>query len=109
MPACCRSIDPPARANDHIEFNWDIRPILSDNCYPCHGPDANQRKAKLRLDTEEGAFRNEDGIRPFVAGKPSGSEAYRRITTDDSNDLMPPADLGRLTHRHREGFDPALD
>jgi len=77
-----------------VEFNRDIRPILSDNCYPCHGPDANQRKAKLRLDTEEGAFRNEDGIRPFVAGKPSGSEAYRRITTDDPDDLMPPADSG---------------
>jgi hypothetical protein len=97
------SIDPPARANDHIDFNWDIRPILSDNCYQCHGPDANQRKAKLRLDTEEGAFRNEDGVRPFVAGKPSESEAYRRITTDDPDDLMPPPDLGRsLTDTEKE-------
>ncbi|MED5382201.1 MAG: DUF1549 domain-containing protein, partial [Verrucomicrobiota bacterium] len=88
----------PVVADDgsSIEFNRDIRPILSDNCFQCHGPDANQRKAGLRLDTEEGAFRNEDGVRPFVAGKPGGSEAYRRITTDNPDDVMPPSDTGRL-------------
>ena len=87
------SIDVPARTNDPtIDFNRDIRTTLADKCYQCHGPDANQRKAKLRLDTEEGAFRNEDGVRPFVADKPSESEAYRRITTDDPDDLMPPPD-----------------
>ena len=88
----------PVVADDgsSIEFNRDIRPILSDNCFQCHGPDANQRKAGLRLDTEEGAFRNEDGVRPFVAGKPGGSEAYRRITTDNPDDVMPPSDIGRL-------------
>ena len=81
----------PVVADDEngIEFNRDIRPILSDNCFQCHGPDANQRKAGLRLDTEIGAFRNEDGVRPFVAGKPGGSEAYRRITTGDPDDLIP--------------------
>ena len=95
----------PAVADDgnRIDFNRDIRPILSDNCYPCHGPDANQRKAGLRLDTEEGAFRNEDGVRPFVAGEPSGSEAYRRITTGDPDDHMPPADSGlSLTDAEKE-------
>jgi hypothetical protein len=87
------SIDVPARTDDPtIDFNRDIRTTLADKCYQCHGPDANQRKAKLRLDTEEGAFRNEDGVRPFVADKPSESEAYRRITTDDPDDLMPPPD-----------------
>ncbi|MEC8989112.1 MAG: DUF1549 domain-containing protein, partial [Verrucomicrobiota bacterium] len=86
----------PAGADDHrINFNRDIRPILSDNCYQCHGPDANQRKAGLRLDTEAGAFRNEDGVRPFVASKPSESEAYRRISTNDPDHLMPPPDSRR--------------
>ena len=90
------SIDAPAGADNHtVDFNQDIRPILSDNCYQCHGPDANQRKAGLRLDTEAGAFRNEDGVRPFVAGKPSESEAYRRISTNDPDHLMPPPDAGR--------------
>ena len=88
-------IDSPAGADDHtLDFNRDIRPILSDNCYQCHGPDANQRKAGLRLDTEAGAFRNEDGVRPFVVGKPSESEAYRRISTNDPDHLMPPPDAG---------------
>ena len=90
------SIDAPARADDHtVDFSRDIRPILSDNCYQCHGPDANQRKAGLRLDTAAGAFRNEDGVRPFVAGKPGESEVHRRITTDDPDDHMPPPDSGR--------------
>jgi len=95
----------PAHAVDGgpVEFNRDIRPILSDNCYQCHGPDANKRKAKLRLDTEADAFRDEDGVRPFVAGKPSESEAYRRITTADADDLMPPPDSGRaLTDSEKE-------
>jgi len=84
-----------AEDGKRIEFNRDIRSILSDNCFQCHGPDANQRKAGLRLDTENGAFSNENGVRPFIAGKPDESEAYRRITTGDPDDLMPPPDSGR--------------
>ena len=97
----------PVVADDgsSIEFNRDIRPILSDNCFQCHGPAANQRKAGLRLATEEGAVRNEDGVRPFVAGKPGGSEAYRRITTDNPDDVMPPSDTGRsLTGAEKESI-----
>jgi len=97
----------PVVADDgsNIEFNRDIRPILSDNCFQCHGPDANQRKAGLRLDTEEGAFRTEDDVRPFVAGKPGGSEAYRRITTGNPDDVMPPSDSGRsLTGAEKESI-----
>ncbi|MEE2948434.1 MAG: DUF1553 domain-containing protein [Verrucomicrobiota bacterium] len=87
----------PLIADDEnrIEFNRDIRPILSDNCFQCHGPDAKHRKAGLRLDTENGAFRNEGGVRPFVAGKLGESEAYRRITTNEPDNLMPPPDSGR--------------
>jgi hypothetical protein len=75
-----------------IQFNRDIRPILSENCYACHGPDKNSRKAGLRLDTESGAFGKLDDIFPVVPGKPDASEVVRRITTTDEDDHMPPLD-----------------
>ena len=78
-----------------IDFSRDIRPLLSDNCFACHGPDAKQRKAGLRLDTREGALADLDGISAVVPGKPSESELVTRILTDDGDDLMPPPDSGK--------------
>jgi mono/diheme cytochrome c family protein len=78
-----------------VEFNRDIRPILADNCYACHGPDKNQRKAGLRLDTEEGAFADRDGSRAIVPGKPQESELWRRISAADEKQRMPPAKFGK--------------
>ncbi|HEY2951180.1 MAG TPA: PSD1 and planctomycete cytochrome C domain-containing protein [Verrucomicrobiae bacterium] len=78
-----------------LDFNRDIQPILSDNCYPCHGPDEKERKAKLRLDTKEGAFRVQDGVAVIVPGKSARSDLYRRITTNDEDDHMPPAKSNR--------------
>jgi hypothetical protein len=72
-----------------VEFNRDIRHIFSDNCYACHGPDKNARKADLRLDIEAGALRKEDPI--IVPGKPDQSELYRRLTAHDVQERMPPA------------------
>lgn len=69
-----------------LEFNRDIRPILSENCFHCHGPDEETREAKLRLDTREGALKKD----AIVPGKPEDSEVIYRITTDDEDDLMPP-------------------
>src|SRR5262249_46456454 len=63
-----------------VEFNRDIRPILSANCFACHGPDKNKREADLRLDTPEGAFAERDGSHPIVPGKPEASEVYLRLT-----------------------------
>ncbi|MBX7207649.1 MAG: DUF1553 domain-containing protein [Verrucomicrobiaceae bacterium] len=80
---------------DKIEFNRDIRPILSDACYQCHGPDKNRRKADLRLDVERDAKAKHDGRFVITPGKPADSELMRRITTDDKDDQMPPPDSKR--------------
>ena len=77
---------------DKIRFNRDIRPIFSDTCFACHGPDAKARKGKLRLDIREEAIRERDGKTPVVPGNSSRSEAFRRLVTKDPDDLMPPAD-----------------
>src|SRR5262245_46821159 len=76
---------------DKIDFNSHIKPLLSDRCYACHGPDEKARKAKLRLDVKEGAFKAlEEGMFVIKPGDLAKSEAYRRITTSDPDDKMPP-------------------
>jgi mono/diheme cytochrome c family protein len=74
-----------------VDFNRDVRPILSDKCFSCHGPDEKHRKAKLRLDVEKDAVAS--GV--IVAGKPGESELIERITTADETDRMPPAKGGK--------------
>jgi hypothetical protein len=73
-----------------IDFNRDIRPILSSNCFLCHGPNAHDRKADLRLDTREGAVKLRDGVRAIDPGILADSELLYRIGTDDKEELMPP-------------------
>lgn len=86
-----------------VEFNRDIRPILSENCFACHGPDKNQRKADLRLDTEEGATEDRGGYKAVAVGKPDESELYKRVITPDDKKRMPPAKAGkRLTQRQTD-------
>ncbi len=80
---------------DPIDFNRDIRPILSDACFQCHGPDAAHREADLRLDTREGALADLGGYAPIVPGKPQESELLRRILTGDADERMPPAEAGK--------------
>src|SRR5215471_7574793 len=77
-----------------VEYNRDIRPILSDRCYTCHGPDAAQRKSKLRLDTEAGAKADLGGHFGIVPGDPAKSEVVLRITSNDAARRMPPAWAG---------------
>ncbi len=80
-------------AADAIEFNRDIRPILSENCYACHGPDAGQRQADLRLDDHEAALAElASGKRAIVPSNVEASELARRISTTDEAERMPPAD-----------------
>lgn len=78
---------------EKIDFNIHVRPILSDRCFACHGPDKNSRKANLRLDTEEGAFSAFDSLGqliPFIAGDIDHSIAFQRMISDDPEYQMPP-------------------
>jgi hypothetical protein len=88
--ACASAAERPG-----IEFNRDIRPILSDTCYHCHGPDAARRQAELRLDIETAAKADRDGHAAIVPGNVSASELVRRITAADPAERMPPVDSDR--------------
>jgi mono/diheme cytochrome c family protein len=82
---------PPLAGGRHLDFNREIRPILSDNCFACHGPDEQSRQAKLRLDTKEGIFADRGGYKVIVAGKSADSRLYQRISSKDTGFRMPPA------------------
>ncbi len=87
----------PARAVGRPDFNRDIRPILSDNCFACHGPDTQKIKGGLRLDLRESALRPAKSELPaIVPGKPAESELVRRIRTADPDDLMPPPESHKV-------------
>lgn len=80
----------PAFAED-LAYNRDIRPILSDKCFACHGFDAKTREADLRIDLQEAAFaKNDEGKAAIVPGKPEESLIWQRIITTDEDDIMPP-------------------
>ncbi len=81
----------PAR----VDYNLDVRPILADNCFACHGPDAKARAANLRFDTKAGAFSEPSGYPVIVPGKPEESELYLRIAATDDGYRMPPAGFNK--------------
>src|SRR5690349_21674950 len=83
-------------ADNKVDFNRDIRPILSENCYKCHGPDDGARKANLRFDKQGEALKPaKSGSIPIVAGAPEKSEMVARITATDANKHMPPPQSGK--------------
>ena len=89
-----------SRAAETIDFDRDVRRILSENCFKCHGPDAHERKGGkkgqgLRLDTPDGAQADLGGHSAIVPGHPEKSELIRRITTEDPDDKMPPPKSGK--------------
>src|SRR5687767_7046387 len=92
VPAPARSEGPKAALlplPDKIQFNRDVRPILSDNCFACHGFDKNKRKADLRLDTKDGLMSVGENGPIVAAGKPGESELFRRVITEDPDERMP--------------------
>ena len=99
---CLAMLVPPSASAEHhetaqvnINYNLDIRPILSNNCYACHGPDAKSRQANLRIDTKAGAFSEPSGYPVIVPGKPEESELHLRVISNDDNYRMPPADFNK--------------
>jgi hypothetical protein len=83
----------PGADSPPIDFNYQIRPLLSDRCFRCHGPDSGSRKAKLRLDQRAGALKElEAGMAVIKPGDPEHSELIQRIFTGNEDDLMPPPD-----------------
>jgi hypothetical protein len=83
-------------ATRHVNFSRDIRPILSNTCYKCHGPDEQGRKAGLRLDTKAGAYAKlESGDAAIVPGSSTKSAMYQRLTSHDADVKMPPPDSGK--------------
>jgi hypothetical protein len=89
--ACAFAQDAPPPAGSEVRFNRDVRPILSDQCFACHGPDEKQRKAKLRLDLREEALKPaESGDVAIVPGRPERSELVQRIESTDRDEVMPP-------------------
>ena len=74
-----------------VRFNRDIRPILTENCFLCHGPDPGTRKAAMRFDREDGTLRRaKEGGHAVVKGDPQNSLLYQRITSADPDQVMPP-------------------
>jgi hypothetical protein len=99
-----------------IDFNRDIRPILSNKCFACHGPDEHDRKADLRLDTHAGAVEDRKGSIAIVPGNPDKSDMVERMLTTDADDIMPPpeshkklekAEIALLTRWIKEGAEYA--
>ena len=88
-----------AAARAEVDFNREVRPILSDKCFHCHGPDEATRKGKLRLDTREGALRVREGVAAITPGKTNESELLQRILSPHEDEVMPPPEskLGRLS------------
>lgn len=81
-----------AHAQSDVELSRDVHSILSENCFHCHGPDANARQADLRLDEKESAFADLGGYAAVVPGDVLASELYRRISTANDDERMPPVD-----------------
>jgi Protein of unknown function (DUF1553)/Protein of unknown function (DUF1549)/Concanavalin A-like lectin/glucanases superfamily/Planctomycete cytochrome C len=108
--ACLYYFLPAASADNtkaSIDFDREVRPILSDNCFACHGPDENQRKSKLRFDTKDGAFAKPGVITPGDASK---SRIYQRISSKDQDMVMPPpSSEHKLTEKQIETIRRWID
>ena len=95
-----------ATSSAKVDYNEEVRPILSENCFYCHDPDGNKRKAKLRLDVREAALEK----KAFVPGDAAASELVKRLVSTDSDEVMPPPDSHRtLTAAQKETLKRWID
>jgi hypothetical protein len=92
LPFPCRASDD---ASSPIGFNRDVRPLLAEKCFTCHGPDKNKREADLRLDVRDSAVADRGGYQVIVPGNPDDSLLLDRVTSDDEDERMPPAGVGK--------------
>ena len=90
FPVCILLLVSGTANGQNVDFNRDVRPILSENCFACHGPDGEARKGDLRLDIEEEARKDFGGYFALVPQQPEQSEVWLRVDTDDEDDIMPP-------------------
>ena len=102
LPSCSNSNASEGKDQEIISYNFQVRPILSDKCFTCHGPDANKRQAGLRLDIAEEAYKalkEHPRAHALVPGKPDQSELFLRISSTDTAYMMPPpvSHLGALS------------
>jgi hypothetical protein len=97
-------VGPFATAGEKLQFNRDIRPILSNNCYLCHGPDEKHREGGLRLDrVGDATAKLESGVAAIVPGDVNASELVKRILSTDPNMVMPPPNSGKtITDEQRQ-------
>ncbi|MEY3392410.1 MAG: hypothetical protein RLZZ322_1259, partial [Verrucomicrobiota bacterium] len=92
---CLILLSASALAAEDIRFNRDIRPILSENCFYCHGQDPKHREAGLRLDVRDEAIKANEGVTAIVPGKPEQSEILKRLLSHDADEQMPPPESNR--------------
>ncbi|MEO2031002.1 MAG: PSD1 and planctomycete cytochrome C domain-containing protein [Planctomycetaceae bacterium] len=91
-----------ANAGERLDFSRDIRPILADACFHCHGADAEKRQAELRLDSSDNALADRHGTRVITPGDADHSELYRRISSSDPDEQMPPPESVRTLTRQEK-------
>ena len=89
-------------AHGEVDFVRDVRPILADTCYKCHGPDEAARTSEIRFDLRESALADHDGVKAIVPGKPAASELVARILHDDPEMRMPPSDSNLVLSRQQK-------
>ena len=95
LAALFAALTPLLTAAQTVEFNRDVRPILSDKCFACHGADANHRKADLRLDLADSATADRKGSRAIVPGDLAKSDVWKRVTHADPEEVMPPPETNK--------------
>lgn len=103
MATCCVLVAAASGENPKVDFNFQVRPLLSDRCFACHGPDEKARKKKLRLDTREGLFKElEDGVAVVKPGDVAKSELVRRIVATDDDQMPPEKSNLKLSEAEKE-------